>query len=173
MKIKWNTLAVTILSMALSSGAFAQDFGNHSGPVAGGNHGSVVNSHSSDGNTSAAAHAGQQVIVRSDDDTRVVSGAAMPAFSDRGPCGGAEGSAQAGGFGGFLGFSWGSSGTFDCELRYNLEVITHAYHSGLLQRSEVEGLYRHAISQMTGFDGMQVEVEQTEHFRIVKYRRID
>jgi hypothetical protein len=97
----------------------------------------------------------------------------MPAFSSRGPCGGAEGSAQAGGFGGFFGFSWGSSGTFDCEMRYNVEVITYGYHMGLLERSETSGLLRHAISQMTGFENLQVEVEQTDRFRIIRYRKAD
>lgn len=146
---------------------------SHSGPVdASGSHGSVVNSHSSDGNTSSAAHAGQssRVSVSDDDTTRTIAAAAFPAFSNRGDCGGPEGSAQGGAAGAFFGFSFGSGNAHDCEIRNNLATLHELVQAGFLSEAEGALLARRAVLSLTGFEGLEYVTETSGSFTVVKLR---
>lgn len=143
-----------LFSTAAASFAHAQ---SHSGDVGGGQHGSVLNSHSSDGNTSAAAHAGQRADLNASDTdkSRSVAMAGFPSFSDRGECGGNEGSAQAGAAGAFFGLSFGSSSTEDCEVRKNIATLAEMATSGLIPWAEARLMIRKALTGLKGFDSYE------------------
>lgn len=164
-------LTVLALSLLLSTSALAQ---SHSGPVdASDARGSVVNSHSSDGNQSAAAHAGQSssITVAGDDSGDTLFAASFPYFSQRGDCSGSEGSAQGGAAGAFFGFSFGSGNATDCEIRNNLAVLSELVFTGMLTESEARYLARSAILQLEGFKGHEYVTERNGRVTVTTIRR--
>lgn len=167
-----------LASFFLARLADAQTFGNHSGPVDVDAHGSVVNSHSSDGNTSAAAHAGQSmtggdVDVITNSRTRILSGAPMPDFSPRGECSGSEGSAQAGTAGTFFGFSFGSTDNDPCHVREDLLTLATLAEHGFISEAAMRELTWQAIPKLRAWSDMMMVVEEGEHYRIVKFVPIE
>ena len=100
---------------------------------------------------------------RSDMDGYAAS-AAMPAFSDRGECSGAEGSAQAGGGGFFAGFSFGDAETYDCEVRKNVGTVVDLVRSGLLTPQEARNAFGPALSTLLGFGHLNPETEAPRRY---------